>query len=1409
MQKNDVNKINISLPEIVSNPISIDDKNWSVVFYREFGVAFIDNDGEWKQGFAELLKRFVLLNSRNDFRELITFESVPFLAGFFYGDREIRLCSMGAARELFLLESIEGSGNGNGDVGFDGNSVDYNELKAHIDKIASLDDKLFPSDIEKLTIMNGLPDFINSDEFSDVNESSKQITERLLDGINRYKPSIFERVTDFSLNLSTKYALLRIHLLKFLAILPALDYDSAEGDVKRIFLESMRRLLRDSCVAKREGKGGENGPVPFYLEQMFKASSFIVRYMPASLFTLLIRRIVRIFASRFIAGETIGAAKGSLDDLRSTMRDATIDQLGELVVSEKEADRYCSNVINLINGVASQIKKGEKNESGILKANVSIKVSALCSDFRAEAFDYVYDLLAPRLKWIFVTAREEEVFINVDAEHYKSRDLVFDVLRKVLLETEELKGFSSVGIAVQTYLRDAAEHLEEIIELAKARNITMPIRLVKGAYWDAETIGASAFNYNAPEFLNKVESDLFFRQLAVVIMENHPHVQLCLASHNPQDHSFVEALREVKFPHTPRVEHQCLYMTCESLSVTIAGHMGWVTRNYVPIGSLLMGMGYLVRRIIENSSIAGVLTVMRSQKKQEPVKEPHELFVQEKERGNLNHDMWAGSFSSRFFNTPPVRLYMKDQMSAVTEDLQLIKESLGGLYNCDSGLNGEIHNVYSPSVTGFVVGQIKYATVNDASSAIETVYNARKRGVWSMSSPLTRASILLKAASELLLRRVEFAAFIVNEGGKCIGEAAGDVDEAIDFLNFYARGELRFLENHANAVPRGVIVVIPPWNFPLAIPCGMVAAALVAGNTVLLKSSRQTPLVAQMMVELLHWCGVPEDVLIHLPGSGDDVGSVLVNSPKVNGVVFTGSKRVGTWIYSQSMKRMTLSENEAEERFPVKVVTEMGGKNPIIVTANAELDETVSASLYSCFGHAGQKCSAASRIIVDERVIGRFTARFAEACNNISIGESYKFSSVINPVICEHDKQRLINDGKSACAEALNSGGKVIVNRIGEDLPGYCVGPLVLQIPSELALQKDSYAHKELFGPIVHIIPYKTIEQAVLISNSIEYGLTAGVFSQSQDDIDFIIKRLEAGNLYVNRGCTGARVGIEPFGGFKHSGTGPKAGHDDYLPAFHLLMGNGNSNQENRRSKDNLDKKCRGSEGRGDSTFGVEIDGNIIAVKRGLYKVSEIKEDIFEYAPVDNGIISLAAWLGESLTGFLSSRSYNNYVPGQLSYNDYSMIKGKGVLVALGKYIHINSIYNMASAIAVGSSIKVLAKSAHAFDLWERVLDCFLRSGVPNGRLSLIASCADCFNSVVDEPDSSFVIVDGNEGDVESVLISISDISSHKSRYMRSLHTPMDGPNPHDWEAFAKQFVFARSIAINTMRHGAPLDVNG
>lgn len=1419
----------IVLPVITSKMMTLDGEtcgheNWSVSFYEEHSGLFLDEAGEWRSAVVEILSGHVIVGRQADYRESIVLECVPLLASFFSGRREILFCSARADRELFLIETVEDRLAQAGQSAIPGDTVrqDYINLKKYIRRIVSLDAGQFPSVIEKLTERYGLPDLLYDNEFEALYKDSMQTAEILVGALNGYKPSLFERATDYGLHLTANFALLRIHLLKFLAILPSLEYDGKGRDVKRLFLESMRRLVSDSRTAKRRKRIDERKPIPTHILIFSIIASLAASMTPAAIFAFIVRRIVKSFARRFIAGETISDANKSLYNLCATNRDATIDQLGELVVSEKEADIYCRKVIAIINGLAAQIQKGARNGSGILRANVSVKVSALSSDFKPEAPEYSYESAAPRLRQILLAARAEEVFINIDAEQYRCRGLIFGILKRVINETDELRNFGAIGIAVQAYLRDAYPHLIEIMEFARERGVTMPVRLVKGAYWDAETIAASAFNYDAPEFLNKEETDLHFRQLIIVILRNYPHVQLCIASHNLYDHCFADAFRRLHRPRLPMIEHQCLYMTCESLSVSMANSLGWVTRNYVPVGSMLMGMGYLVRRIMENSSMAGVLTMMRSRTEVESYLRPDVIFKATKRRGGIIHDNSITILSSRFTNTAPVRLYVKEQLDSVTRAMHSFKTAPPGEYNTGCRLNGRVQDIYSPSAPEAVVGRIKFASSADVTAAVKTSADANRAGSWARLRPVVRSSMLLKAADTLLLRRCELAALIVYEAGKTVSESIADVDEAIDFLRFYARQEVVFTSTCHNAVPRGVFVVVSPWNFPLAIPCGMAAAALAAGNTVIIKSSKHTPLIVQLLVDILHNSGIPEDVLIHIPGPGDEIGEILTNDQRVSGVVFTGSKDVGIKIARQAGMRMVASPRHDDFRYPVRVITEMGGKNAIIITANAELDETVSSAIYSCFGHAGQKCSAASRILVDERILGRFETRFSEACADIRVGESHGFATSINPVISEDARMRLRQYGYNAIGEALEYGGAVLLDRMDDGFPGHCVGPLVLRIPAELAIERESYAQKELFGPIVHIIPYKGLEEAVSIVNSAEYALTAGVFSQSQDDIDFIVERVEAGNIYVNRGCTGARVGVEPFGGFKLSGTGPKAGHHDYLAAFHVCITDEHEQSRDER-KTAHDAGWAAGQPRTDSPseepinkiakrISLPTERTVVrTLMGGMEQIIENFDNIAHNPHISDkaNLIAFAKWIESSLETFMTSGCPNISVPGQLSYNSYSMIKTEGVVISGGKLLNKNTLYNFVSALAVGAGITVLASSPQVYGVWKTVCGWFESTGMPLGVVRPVMVDKAAAGKELADSRISFAIIDGDNSFVQDAVHSFAAMHIDDQTYMRSIHLPSDTPSPPHWEEYIKQFIFTRSVAVNTMRHGAPFEIDG
>jgi acyl-CoA reductase-like NAD-dependent aldehyde dehydrogenase len=383
---------------------------------------------------------------------------------------------------------------------------------------------------------------------------------------------------------------------------------------------------------------------------------------------------------------------------------------------------------------------------------------------------------------------------------------------------------------------------------------------------------------------------------------------------------------------------------------------------------------------------------------------------------------------------------------------------------------------------------------------------------------------------------------IVREGRKSWAEALADVDEGVDFLRFYARSLERW--HHAlgdRLRPSGVAAVIAPWNFPLAIPCGMTAAALAAGNAVLLKPAEQTPAIGAALVALLQSAGVPPDALVFVPGDGR-VGAALVAEAQVDLVAFTGSWEVGAQIFYASAR--------VPSRRLRRVIAETGSKNPIVVTASADLDAAVGGILRSAFGHAGQKCSACSRVLVDARLAGALAERLGRAALELRLGDAEDPATELNPVITRAEAERLRATATRAAAEVRATGGRVVVDATARMAPGDLVGPAIFLLGEGVDPRRVASANEEMFGPLLHVIPYATREDAVRIANSVPYALTAGVFGQSAEDVEFFARRLDAGNLYINRAITAARVAVEPFGGFKRSGTGPKAGGDDYLLAF-------------------------------------------------------------------------------------------------------------------------------------------------------------------------------------------------------------------------------------------------------------------
>jgi RHH-type proline utilization regulon transcriptional repressor/proline dehydrogenase/delta 1-pyrroline-5-carboxylate dehydrogenase len=1350
---------------------------WSLICHKEYLDYIYSNLDEGND--LDCVISYVEKNPhRKDFKWPIQIGSVQFLLCVFPKNKEIRIASKQLNSELNLINFDE-----------DNSDSHFLKMKEHTLAMAEVPLENSPTVIEFVSHQHSLPLF-NEGRFEEIHLASEKLSGELIQKVGMYRQSLFEKVSDFALDLTANYMLIRIHMLKFLAILPNLDHDKAGTEVKRIFLETLRRLISDSQIAQFKKLKGQKQALPpvyiFLCQVLLRISSIF----PAGILAKIIRFKVAIMAKRFIAGENIDNASNSLKELLISSRDATIDQLGELVVSNKEADEYTNKVVEIIEGLNQNLVKGEKNKAGLYRAHVSIKISALCNDFKPQDLNYTFESVASRLKKILLKGIEHQVFVNIDAEHYHYRDIIFKIYEKTLLENSEFKEYSQTGIVVQAYLRDGYAHLCDVIELAKKRQLRMPIRLVKGAYWDAETIEAEAHNFIAPQFLNKEETDIHFRQIIFKSLEQSEYIHLAVASHNIQDHCFAEALREKSFPDAPVIEHQCLHMTYEALSVGLS-RMSWPTRNYIPVGNLLVGMAYLVRRIMENSSQVGVLTIMRSHKKGIKVKVPTQVLKAKKVKKLIDYDTAISTMTREFKNIYPIRTYLDKEFLRVSKhiskDLKMLSD--GGEYFSDGDLE-----VKCSSDPELVLGKIKYDDVEQVNKKIDLLFEGYKSRKWSDNNQIYRFSALGKLADLMLFNREELTSLIMFEAGKTIDEAIADVDEAIDFVNFYCREQIE-LQSKYNYGARGVVGVIAPWNFPLAIACGMTVAALSAGNAVILKPAEQTPLIALKLLELCRMAGIDESVLQVSLGEAL-VGKTIVEHELIVGVVFTGSKQVGESIYKKISQEITSKQYDYSP-IPKFAITEMGGKNAIIVTNNSELDETVSGIIYSAFAHSGQKCSAASRIIIDKELKENFIKRFSEAVKDIKVGKGIDYSTVINPLITREDELRVKEMAKEASSEAEALGGKVIVDYSQNEYPGYCVGPSVFELSAQTVLNNSTMANKEVFGPLIHIIPYNDIDEGIKIFNSTEYALTGGIFCQSQDDLDYIVPKLESGNIYINRPNTGARVAIEPFGGFKMSGTGPKAGGKDYILTF------------NR----NLDLEVTNNEAGGDQFNEIiesmswpsklseehRVDNTQNFVKNLTEQFETFFGDISENNK--NKLVEFGDALKNKFFSLSDQQYPNRYIPGQLSFSKNNMNVGNGLIIENNTLLNFDCVMQLLVNLAIGNGINIITTSAEAYTKWKVITDIAYTHGFSSYNLNVSLYSKQKLKELLSQDNYSFVVFSNT-----SVTEELKSLIFNKDFNKQMIKVYYSGSNA-DWKQNLGHFTQTRSFAINTMRHGAPLEL--
>jgi RHH-type proline utilization regulon transcriptional repressor/proline dehydrogenase/delta 1-pyrroline-5-carboxylate dehydrogenase len=866
-------------------------------------------------------------------------------------------------------------------------------------------------------------------------------------------------------------------------------------------------------------------------------------------------------ARRFIAGSNVPEVLTAVARLRKKHLGFTVDLLGEATVTEPEAEHYQAQYFELIDGLSRDVRHWprvpqiDSDERGPLpRVNVSVKLSSLYSQFDPIDPRGTGRAVAVRLRPILQMARTRGVFINVDMEQYSYKDVTLQIFKEILSEPE-FRDWPDVGIAVQAYLRDTEADLEDLRAWVDRRGTPVWVRLVKGAYWDYETVMAAQQDWPVPVFTQKSETDANYERLTRFLLENHGSLRPAFGSHNVRSLAYALALAdEMSLP--PRsFEVQMLYGMAGPLHEALVA-LGRRVRVYTPYGELLPGMAYLVRRLLENTANESFLRagftehVPEDQLLMNPLTRSTDHNHQAKDNGAPPR-LEAGRARSteNFRNDPLTDFSRADARQAMEQALEQVAGELGRTY--PPVINGQAVTVTqtfdseNPSHRRQIVGRGGRATVKQAERAVEAARAAFP--AWRATATDRRADYLFRAADVVRRRRFELAAWQVYECGKQWREADADVAETIDYLDYYALEMLRMAKPRRRDVPgedngyfyepRGVTIVIAPWNFPLAILCGMSVAAIVTGNTVVFKPAEQSTVNGAKLMEVFHEVGLPAGVANFLPGVGEEIGPTLTRHPDVAMIAFTGSRGVGLTINREA------AETAPGQDHVKRALAEMGGKNAIIIDDDADLDEAVRGVVGSAFGYQGQKCSACSRVIVLEALHDQFLNRLVEATRSIKVAPAEDPGSLVGPLIDQDAQRRVlgyIEKGKQECRLAYAGD----VGTLADE--GYYVAPHIFA-----DVRPDAViAQEEIFGPVLAVLRARDLDEALKIANGTQYALTGGLYSRSPQHIERVKREFLAGNLYINRKITGALVDRQPFGGFKLSGIGSKAGGPDYLLQF-------------------------------------------------------------------------------------------------------------------------------------------------------------------------------------------------------------------------------------------------------------------
>lgn len=864
---------------------------------------------------------------------------------------------------------------------------------------------------------------------------------------------------------------------------------------------------------------------------------------------------MRLMGEQFVTGETIAEALANARKHEEKGFRYSYDMLGEAALTEKDAQAYLQSYQQAINAIGKA-----SNGRGIYEGpGISIKLSALHPRYSRAQYERVMEELYPRLLSLTLLARSYDIGINIDAEEADRLEISLDLLEKLCFEPE-LAGWNGIGFVIQAYQKRCPMVIDYLTTLAQRSRRRLMVRLVKGAYWDSEIKRAQVEGLeDYPVYTRKVYTDVSYLACARKLLAVPNLIYPQFATHNAHTLAAIYQLAGNNY-YPGQYEFQCLHGMGEPLYEQVvgkisAGKLNRPCRIYAPVGTHETLLAYLVRRLLENGANTSFVnriadaTLPLDELVADPVKAVEALSVSEGQIG-LPHPRIAlprhlygdtsmdGLHRHTRVNSSGLDMSNEHRLASLSSALLSgAAQQLKAQPMIDAELDeGEFVAVTNPAEPKDIVGYVREATEAEVSRALNAA--AAAGPIWFATPPEERAAILQRAAELMEGELQSLLGVLVREAGKTFNNAIAEVREAVDFLHYYA-GQIRELFDNNTHRPLGTVVCISPWNFPLAIFTGQIAAALAAGNSVLAKPAEQTSLIAAQAVRILHEAGVPAGVLQLLPGQGETVGAQLVNDERVRGVLFTGSTDV-----AGILQRSIAGRLDPQGR-PVPLIAETGGLNAMIVDSSALTEQVVTDIVASAFDSAGQRCSALRILCIQEDVAEHTLQMLRGAMAECRMGNPERLSTDIGPVI-DSEAQK----GIEQHIDAMRAKGRTVYQAAQlkpQDQQEWARGTFVK--PTLIELDSFDELKKEIFGPVLHVVRYARQDLDALVEqiNAAGYGLTLGIHTRIDETINRVTSKAKVGNMYVNRNMVGAVVGVQPFGGEGLSGTGPKAGGPLYL----------------------------------------------------------------------------------------------------------------------------------------------------------------------------------------------------------------------------------------------------------------------